>query len=65
VLDSLRFGELDSERSCYSSITSSQIGHYWQLDGVHTVGGEVALEAPYRRRTAGQSDGAGLARADE
>src|SRR5437764_13672168 len=50
VLDSLRFGELDSERSRYLFDWSVKgIGHYGNSIGVPTVGGEVAFEAPYEQ----------------
>jgi phosphoribosylformylglycinamidine synthase subunit PurL len=48
VLDSLRFGELDSARSRYLFDGAvSGIGHYGNSIGVPTVGGEVYFEAPY------------------
>jgi phosphoribosylformylglycinamidine synthase subunit PurL len=48
VLDSLRFGELDSERSRYLfDHVVAGIGHYGNSIGVPTVGGEVYFEAPY------------------
>ncbi|HEX4035101.1 MAG TPA: phosphoribosylformylglycinamidine synthase subunit PurL [Solirubrobacteraceae bacterium] len=48
VLDSLRFGELDSERSRYLlEHAVAGIGHYGNSIGVPTVGGEVYFEAPY------------------
>ena len=50
VLDSLRFGELDSERSRYLFDWSVKgIGHYGNSVGVPTVGGEVYFEAPYEQ----------------
>src|SRR4051795_11979297 len=46
ILDSLRFGELDSARSRYLFDWSVQgIGHYGNSIGVPTVGGEVYFEA--------------------
>ena len=48
VLDSLRFGELDSERSRYLFEGAvAGIGHYGNSIGVPTVGGEVYFEPPY------------------
>ena len=48
VLDSLRFGELESERSRYLLDGAVRgIGHYGNSIGVPTVGGEIYFEAPY------------------
>ncbi|HKF79544.1 MAG TPA: phosphoribosylformylglycinamidine synthase subunit PurL [Thermoleophilaceae bacterium] len=48
VLDSLRFGELDSTRPRFLFDGAvSGIGHYGNSVGVPTVGGEVYFEAPY------------------
>jgi phosphoribosylformylglycinamidine synthase subunit PurL len=50
VLDSLRFGELDSGRSRYLFDWAVKgIGHYGNSIGVPTVGGEVAFEGPYEQ----------------
>jgi phosphoribosylformylglycinamidine synthase II len=50
VLDSLRFGELDSTRSRYLLDGAvSGIGHYGNSIGVATVGGEVYFEGPYEQ----------------
>ena len=50
ILDSLRFGELDSERSRYLLDGAVRgIGHYGNSIGVATVGGEVYFEAPYEQ----------------
>src|SRR3954463_5985665 len=50
VLDSLRFGELDSERSRYLlDQVVAGIGHYGTSIGVPTVGGEIAFERPYEQ----------------
>jgi phosphoribosylformylglycinamidine synthase subunit PurL len=48
VLDSLRFGELDSPRSRHllEGVVAG-IGHYGNSIGVPTVGGEVYFEGPY------------------
>ena len=48
VLDSLRFGELDSPRSRYLFDWAVKgIGHYGNSIGVPTVGGEVYFESAY------------------
>ena len=63
VLDSLRFGELDSERSRYLfDHVVSGIGHYGNSIGVPTVGGEVYFEAPYERNCLVNAMCVGLAR---
>jgi phosphoribosylformylglycinamidine synthase len=50
VLDSLRFGEPDSERSRYLLDRAvAGIGHYGNSIGVPTIGGEVYFEAPYEQ----------------
>ena len=50
VLDSLRFGELDSARSRYLlEHAVAGIGHYGNSIGVPTVGGEVYFEGPYEQ----------------
>ncbi len=50
VLDSLRFGEPDSERSRYLlDHAVAGIGHYGNSIGVPTVGGEVYFEGPYEQ----------------
>jgi phosphoribosylformylglycinamidine synthase len=50
ILDSLRFGELDSERSRYLlDHVVGGIGHYGNSIGVATVGGEIYFEAPYEQ----------------
>ena len=50
VLDSLRFGEPDSERSRYLLDRAvAGIGHYGNSVGVPTIGGEVYFEAPYEQ----------------
>jgi phosphoribosylformylglycinamidine synthase II len=50
VLDSLRFGELDSERSrfLFDHVVGG-IGHYGNSIGVPTIGGEVYFESPYEQ----------------
>jgi phosphoribosylformylglycinamidine synthase II len=48
LLDSLRFGELDSLRSRHLLDGAVRgIGHYGNSIGVATVGGEIYFEAPY------------------
>jgi phosphoribosylformylglycinamidine synthase len=48
ILDSLRFGELESERSRFLFDRAvGGIGHYGNSIGVATVGGEIAFEAAY------------------
>src|SRR5712672_3519014 len=50
VLDSLRFGELDSARTRYLlERVVAGIGHYGNSVGVATVGGEIYFEAPYEQ----------------
>src|SRR3954462_1882713 len=65
VLDSLRFGELDSERSRYLfDHVVAGIGHYGNSIGIPTVGGEVYFEAPYEHNCLVNAMVAGFARAD-
>ncbi|MEO8091758.1 MAG: phosphoribosylformylglycinamidine synthase subunit PurL [bacterium] len=65
VLDSLRFGELDSERSRYLfDRVVAGIGHYGNSIGVPTVGGEVAFEAPYEHNCLVNAMCVGLARSE-
>ncbi|MCW3065027.1 MAG: purL, partial [Solirubrobacterales bacterium] len=50
VLDSLRFGELESSRSRYLLERAvAGIGHYGNSVGVPTVGGEIYFEDPYEQ----------------
>ena len=50
ILDSLRFGELDSARSRYLFDGAVKgIGHYGNSIGVPTVGGEVHFAGPYEQ----------------
>ncbi len=66
VLDSLRFGELDSERSRYLfDRVVAGIGHYGNSIGVPTVGGEVYFEAPYEQNCLVNAMCVGLARGDD
>ena len=65
VLDSLRFGELVSERSRYLfDHVVAGIGHYGNSIGVPTVGGEVYFEAPYEHNCLVNAMCVGLAPAD-
>jgi phosphoribosylformylglycinamidine synthase subunit PurL len=66
VLDSLRFGELDSERSRYLLDGAVRgIGHYGNSIGVPTVGGELGFEAPYEQNCLINAMCVGLARSEE
>jgi len=63
VLDSLRFGELDSPRSRYLFDWAVKgIGHYGNSIGVPTVGGEVYFERPYEQNCLVNAMCVGLAR---
>ncbi len=65
VLDSLRFGELDSPRSRYLfDRVVAGIGHYGNSIGVPTVGGEVYFEAPYEQNCLVNAMCVGLAKTD-
>ena len=65
ILDSLRFGELDSERSRYLlDHVVAGIGHYGNSIGVPTVGGEIYFEAPYEQNCLVNAMCVGLAPAD-
>ena len=66
VLDSLRFGELESERSRYLfEHVVAGIGHYGNSIGVPTVGGEVYFEAPYEQNCLVNAMCVGLARTED
>ncbi len=66
ILDSLRFGELDSERSRYLLDGAVRgIGAYGNSIGVPTVGGEIYFEAPYEHNCLVNAMCVGLARSDE
>ena len=66
VLDSLRFGELDSERSRYLLDGAVRgIGHYGNSIGVPTVGGEIYFEPPYEQNCLVNAMCVGLARTEE
>jgi phosphoribosylformylglycinamidine synthase subunit PurL len=63
VLDSLRFGELDSPRSRYLFDWAVKgIGHYGNSIGVPTVGGEVYFEGAYEQNCLVNAMCVGLAR---
>jgi phosphoribosylformylglycinamidine synthase subunit PurL len=63
VLDSLRFGELDSPRSRYLFDWAVKgIGHYGNSIGVPTVGGEVYFESAYEQNCLVNAMCVGLAR---
>ncbi len=65
VLDSLRFGELSTERSRYLlDRVVAGIGHYGNSIGVPTVGGEIYFEPPYEQNCLVNAMCVGLARAD-
>jgi phosphoribosylformylglycinamidine synthase II len=65
VLDSLRFGELDSERSRYLfERVVAGIGQYGNSIGVPTVGGEVYFEPPYEQNVLVNAMCVGLARSE-
>jgi phosphoribosylformylglycinamidine synthase II len=66
VLDSLRFGELDSERSRYLFEGAvAGIGHYGNSIGVPTIGGELGFEPPYEHNCLINAMCVGLARTEE
>jgi phosphoribosylformylglycinamidine synthase len=66
VLDSLRFGEPDSERSRYLLDRAvAGIGHYGNSIGVPTVGGEVVFEGPYETNCLVNAMALGLARTED
>jgi phosphoribosylformylglycinamidine synthase subunit PurL len=66
VLDSLRFGELDSKRSRYLLDGAVRgIGAYGNSIGVPTVGGEIYFESPYEHNCLVNAMCVGLARTDD
>jgi phosphoribosylformylglycinamidine synthase II len=66
ILDSLRFGEPDSERSRYLLDRAvAGIGHYGNSIGVPTVGGELVFEAPYETNCLVNAMAIGLARTED
>jgi phosphoribosylformylglycinamidine synthase II len=66
ILDSLRFGELDSERSRFLLDGAVRgIGHYGNSIGVANVGGEIYFEAPYEHNCLVNAMCLGLAKTDD
>ena len=66
ILDSLRFGELDSVRSRHLLDGAVRgIGHYGNSIGVPTVGGEIYFEAPYEHNCLVNAMCVGLAKRDD
>jgi phosphoribosylformylglycinamidine synthase subunit PurL len=66
ILDSLRFGELDSVRSRHLLDGAVRgIGHYGNSIGVATVGGEIYFEAPYEHNCLVNAMCIGLAKSEE
>jgi len=66
VLDSLRFGELDSARSRYLFDWAVKgIGHYGNSVGVPTVGGELYFEAAYEQNCLVNAMCVGIARREQ
>ncbi len=66
ILDSLRFGELDSLRSRHLLDGAVRgIGHYGNSIGVPNVGGEIYFEAPYEHNCLVNAMCVGLAKTEE
>jgi phosphoribosylformylglycinamidine synthase len=66
ILDSLRFGELDSVRSRHLLDGAVRgIGHYGNSIGVPTVGGEIYFEEPYEHNCLVNAMCIGFARTEE
>ncbi|HEV2791431.1 MAG TPA: phosphoribosylformylglycinamidine synthase subunit PurL [Solirubrobacterales bacterium] len=66
ILDSLRFGELDSVRSRHLLDGAVRgIGHYGNSMGVATVGGEIYFEEPYEHNCLVNAMCLGLAKIDD
>jgi phosphoribosylformylglycinamidine synthase subunit PurL len=66
ILDSLRFGELDSVRSRHLLDGAVRgIGHYGNSIGVATVGGEIYFEEPYEHNCLVNAMCVGIAKSDE
>src|SRR4051794_15075061 len=66
ILDSLRFGELDSLRSRHLLDGAVRgIGHYGNSIGVANVGGEIYFEAPYEHNCLVNAMCVGIAKQDE
>ncbi|HMT04455.1 MAG: phosphoribosylformylglycinamidine synthase subunit PurL [Solirubrobacterales bacterium] len=66
ILDSLRFGEPDTERTHYlvDGVVRG-IGHYGNCMGIPTVGGEIYFEPPYEQNPLVNAMCVGIARTDE
>ena len=66
LLDSLRFGELDSVRSRHLLDGAVRgIGHYGNSIGVATVGGEIYFEEPYENNCLVNAMCIGLAKSED
>ncbi|HET9152492.1 MAG TPA: phosphoribosylformylglycinamidine synthase subunit PurL [Solirubrobacterales bacterium] len=66
ILDSLRFGELDSPRSRHLLDGAVRgIGHYGNSIGVATVGGEIYFEEPYEHNCLVNAMCIGFAKTDD
>ena len=66
ILDSLRFGELDSVRSRHLLDGAVRgIGHYGNSIGVPTVGGEIYFEEPYEHNCLVNAMCIGFAKTEE
>ena len=66
ILDSLRFGELDSVRSRHLLDGAVRgIGHYGNSIGVPNVGGEIYFEEPYEHNCLVNAMCLGLAKTDD
>ncbi len=66
ILDSLRFGELDSARSRHLLDGAVRgIGHYGNSIGVATVGGEIYFEEPYEHNCLVNAMCIGLAKTED
>ncbi len=66
ILDSLRFGELNSVRSRHLLDGAVRgIGHYGNSIGVPNVGGEIYFEAPYEHNCLVNAMCVGIAKQDE
>jgi phosphoribosylformylglycinamidine synthase len=66
ILDSLRFGELDSVRSRHLLDGAVRgIGHYGNSIGVANVGGEIYFEAPYEHNCLVNAMCLGLAKTED
>jgi phosphoribosylformylglycinamidine synthase subunit PurL len=66
ILDSLRFGELDSVRSRHLLDGAVRgIGHYGNSIGVATVGGEIYFEEPYEHNCLVNAMCIGIAKTEE